>query len=97
MGEINDKVGMEVYQKGLDAYNELLTTMNKLQQENIQLKQDLNYYMNIVTLTKAIELVQEVYDKYLNESPSDPIAIAKRQAIIECISKLEVYLEDLDA
>ena len=70
--------------------------LSKLQKENEQLKQDLKYFIDITTLTKAIELLDTIYDKYLYASPSDTIAEAKRKGIKECMDTLENYLEDLD-
>lgn len=70
--------------------------LSKLQKENEYLKQDLKYFIDITTLTKAIELLNTIYDKYLYASPSDTIAEAKRKGIKECMDTLENYLEDLD-
>lgn len=71
--------------------------VGKIEKENEQLKKELKYFCNIITLTKAIELLDTIYDKYLYASPSDTIAEAKRKGIKECMDTLENYLEDLDA
>jgi len=70
--------------------------IERLATENEQLKKELKHFCNIITLTKAIELLDTIYDKYLYASPSDTIAEAKRKGIKECMDTLENYLEDLD-
>ena len=79
-----------------EGCNIVCDLLNELADENEQLKKELKYFCNIITLTKAIELLNIIYDKYLYASPSDTIAEAKRKGIKECMDTLENYLEDLD-
>ena len=60
-----------------------------------ELKKELAEIYDEATLTKAIKLIDEVYDKYANKSPSDTNAELKRKAIIECSNKLREYREEL--
>ena len=60
-----------------------------------ELKKELAEIYDEATLTKAIKLIDEVYDKYANKSPSDTNAELKRKAIIECSDKLREYREEL--
>ena len=86
----NQGVGDELW------IGEVVDLLNQFNDENERLKQDLKYFIDITTLTKAIELLDTIYDKYLYASPSDTIAEAKRKGIKECMDTLENYLEDLD-
>ena len=76
---------------------ERLSQHVKIYQEvYVQLRRELQSIYDSVTLTKAIKLIDEVYDGYLDAKPSDTSALEKRKAIIECSNKLREFREDIE-
>ena len=63
--------------------------------ENEQLKKELQRMYDVATLNKAIEVLENKYDKMLSEG-SDEIKDAMRHTVLRCIEDLDELKDDLN-
>ena len=76
--------------------NDLLDELNKLSDENEQLKKELQRMYDVATLNKAIEVLENKYDKMLSDG-SDEVKDAMRHTVLRCIEDLDELKDDLTA
>ena len=69
----------------------IVVELNLLSEENDSLKKELHDIYELVTVTKAINVLEKEYDKLL----IDADAYEKRQTILECMGKLDDLRENL--
>lgn len=72
----------------------LVDELNKLWNENEQLKQELQRIYDVATLKKARDIVDKVYDDLLYET-SEKSDYA-RNKVLECLEKLDEFGDDLE-
>lgn len=75
---------------------EVVVELNKLDGENGQLKKELQRMYDVATLNKAIEVLENKYDKMLSDG-SDEIKDAMRHTVLRCIEDLDEFKEDITA
>ena len=76
---------------GIDDCCKLL---NKLNDENKELKRELQRMYDVGTLNKAMDVLEKRYDKMLSDG-SDEIKDAKRMVVLKCIDDLNEFKDDL--
>ena len=67
-----------------------------LEEENEQLKRELQRMYDVATLNKAIEVLENKYDKMLSEG-SDEVKDAMRHTVLRCIEDLDELKDDITA
>ena len=70
--------------------------MNTLYEENEQLKKELQRMYDVATLNKAIEVLENKYDKMLSDG-SDEVKDAMRHTVLRCIEDLDELKDDITA
>lgn len=70
--------------------------LNNLNKENEQLKQQLQRMYDVATLNKAIEVLEDKYDKMLSDG-SDEVKDAMRHTVLKCIEDLDELKDDITA
>jgi predicted nuclease with TOPRIM domain len=70
--------------------------INKLTDENKQLKQQLQRMYDVATLNKAIDVLENKYDKMLSDG-SDEVKDAMRHTVLRCIEDLDELKDDITA
>ena len=70
--------------------------LSKLQKENEQLKKELQRMYDVATLNKAIEVLENKYDKMLSDG-SDEVKDAMRHTVLRCIEDLDELKDDITA
>lgn len=75
---------------------QLVDLLNQLNNENEQLKKELQRMYDVATLNKAIELLENKYDKMLSDG-SDEIKDAMRHTVLRCIEDLDELKDDITA
>lgn len=78
---------------GLDEIVDLLNAFND---DNEQLKKELQRIYDVATLNKAIEVLENKYDKMLYDG-SDEIKDAMRHTVLRCIEDLDELKDDITA
>lgn len=73
----------------------IIEELNRLYDENEQLKRELQNIYNMATLNKAISIIEAKYDNYLYDNDTDCIP-CKRKAYIECLELLDDFRDDLN-
>ena len=68
----------------------------RLEKENEQLKKELQRMYDVATLNKAIEVLENKYDKMLSDG-SDEIKDAMRHTVLRCIEDLDELKDDITA
>lgn len=68
--------------------------LNELADENKQLKSELQKMYDVATLNKAIEVLENKYDKMLSDG-SDEVKDAMRHTVLRCIEDLDELKDDL--
>lgn len=71
-------------------------TLDKVEKENDQLKKELQRMYDVATLNKAIEVLENKYDKMLSDG-SDEIKDAMRHTVLRCIEDLDELKDDITA
>ena len=64
--------------------------------ENEQLKKELQRMYDVATLNKAIEVLENKYDKMLSDG-SDEVKDAMRHTVLRCIEDLDELKDDIIA
>ena len=64
--------------------------------ENEQLKKELQRMYDVATLNKAIEVLENKYDKMLSDG-SDEVKDAMRHTVLRCIEDLDELKDDITA
>lgn len=77
----------------LNLYQQRLDTVEK---ENWQLKKELQRMYDIATLNRAIEVLENKYDKMLSDG-SDEVKDAMRHTVLRCIEDLDELKDDITA
>ena len=87
----------------LDNHDEIVKFMKnqsdkikKLEKENEQLKKELQRMYDVATLNKAIEVLENKYDKMLSDG-SDEVKDAMRHTVLRCIEDLDELKDDITA
>ena len=70
------------------------TNLNRLTEENEQLKKELQRMYDVATLNKAIEVLENKYDKMLSDG-SDEVKDAMRHTVLRCIDDLDELKYDI--
>ena len=70
--------------------------LNELADENEQLKKELQRMYDVATLNKAIEVLENKYDKMLSDG-SDEVKDAMRHTVLRCIEDLDELKDDITA
>ena len=70
--------------------------MRNLVNENNQLKKELQRMYDVATLNKAIEVLENKYDKMLSDG-SDEVKDAMRHTVLRCIEDLDELKDDITA
>ena len=95
-GIVTDNVTGKEYDCEMRIDDELLEFLNKLAEENEQLKQQLQRMYDVATLNKAIEVLENKYDKMLSDG-SDEVKDAMRHTVLRCIEDLDELKDDITA
>lgn len=74
----------------------LCKDMNALNDENEQLKKELQRMYDVATLNKAIEVLENKYDRMLSDG-SDEVKDAMRHTVLRCIEDLDELKDDITA
>lgn len=69
---------------------------NELKKENEELKKELQRMYDVATLNKAINVLEERYDKMLSDGSSE-IKDAMRMIVLKCIEDLDGLKDDITA
>lgn len=72
----------------------IVNRLNELYDENEQLKKELKRMYDVATLNKAIEVLENKYDKMLSDG-SDEVKDAMRHTVLRCIEDLDEFKDDL--
>ena len=75
---------------------EIVDLLNELYEENVELKKELQRMYDVATLNKAIEVLENKYDKMLSDG-SDEIKDAMRHTVLRCIENLDELKDDITA
>ena len=78
------------------SLNEICELLNELNDENEQLKKELQRMYDVATLNKAIEVLENKYDKMLSDG-SDEVKDAMRHTVLRCIEDLDELKDDITA
>ena len=70
--------------------------LNAINEENEQLKKELQRMYDVATLNKAIEVLENKYDKMLSDG-SDEVKDAMRHTVLRCIEDLDELKDDITA
>lgn len=70
--------------------------LSKLQKENDELKKELKRLYDVTTLNKAIEMLENKYDKMLYDG-NDEVKDAMRHTVLRCIEDLDELKDDITA
>ena len=70
--------------------------LNALNDETEQLKKELKRMYDVATLNKAIEVLENKYDKMLSDG-SDEVKDAMRHTVLRCIEDLDELKDDITA
>lgn len=70
--------------------------IRNLKKENEQLKKELQRMYDVATLNKAIEVLENKYDKMLSDG-SDEVKDAMRHTVLRCIEDLDELKDDITA
>ena len=76
--------------------NWLNEQLEKEEKENEQLKKELQRMYDVATLNKAIEVLENKYDKMLSDG-SDEVKDAMRHTVLRCIEDLDELKDDITA
>ena len=68
----------------------------ELHKENVELKKELKRMYDVATLNKAIEVLENKYDKMLSDG-SDEVKDAMRHTVLRCIEDLDELKDDITA
>ena len=82
-----------------DCINEISICIQQrqlLEEENEQLKKELKRLYDVATLNKAIEVLENKYDKMLSDG-SDEVKDAMRHTVLGCIEDLDELKDDITA
>ena len=82
--------------KGVIRLNLYQQTLDRVEKENWQLKKELQRMYDVATLNKAIEVLENKYDKMLSDG-SDEIKDAMRHTVLRCIEDLDELKDDITA
>ena len=88
-----------LYFKGVDHMPNIIDIVvgyNTILEENEQLKKELQRMYDVATLNKAIEVLENKYDKMLSDG-SDEIKDATRMTVLKCIEDLDELKDDITA
>jgi hypothetical protein len=80
----------------LDEFECLVDELNNLNDENEQLKKELQRMYDVATLNKAMEVLENKYDKMLSDG-SDEVKDAMRHTVLQCIEDLDELKDDITA
>ena len=72
------------------------TKIKELSEENEQLKIELQRMYDVATLNKAIEVLENKYDKILSDG-GDEVKDAMRHTVLRCIEDLDELKDDITA
>lgn len=75
---------------------EITDRLNALNNENQTLKKELQRMYDVATLNKAIEVLENKYDKMLSDG-SDEVKDAMRHTVLRCIEDLDELKDDITA
>ncbi len=78
------------------SFMDMFDLLNELHEENEQLKKELQRIYDVATLNKAIEVLENKYDKMLYDG-SDEIKDAMRHTVLRCIEDLDELKDDITA
>ena len=96
--EENEQLRLELdtHKHPLWSTREAERIVNELKQENEQLRKELQRMYDVATLNKAIEVLENKYDKMLSDG-SDEIKDAMRHTVLQCIDDLDELKDDITA
>ena len=81
---------------GADMGIDLNAQITALKQENERLKRELQRIYDVATLNKAIDVLENKYDKMLSDG-SDEVKDAMRHTVLRCIEDLDELKDDITA
>ena len=81
---------------GADMGIDLNAQITALKKENGQLKRELQRIYDVATLNKAIDVLENKYDKMLSDG-SDEVKDAMRHTVLRCIEDLDELKDDITA
>ena len=97
--EENEQLKQQL-QSRINDYDVALKTLQDLTErklkENEKLKKELKRMYDVATLNKAIEVLENKYDKMLYEG-SDEVKDAMRYTVLRCIEDLDELKDDITA
>ena len=87
---------IEKFKEELGQYNRggLVRLLLEMKEENEQLKKELQRMYDVATLNKAIEVLENKYDKMLSDG-SDGVKDAMRHTVLRCIEDLDELKDDM--
>jgi hypothetical protein len=74
--------------------NEAVNKLNELTLENQRLHEELQRIYDIATANRAIQILEEYYDKLLSRG-SDEIKDAERRIVLKCIEQLKGFKDEI--
>ena len=77
-----------------DYVSDTVDLLNRLNDENEQLKQELQRIYNLATLNKAIGVLEDKYDRMLSDG-SDEVKDAMRHTVLKCIEDLDELKDEM--
>jgi hypothetical protein len=89
----------EIDEKYIDEFSlreTLQLELQRVEEENEQLKKELQRMYDVATLNKAIEVLENKYDKMLSDG-SDEVKDAMRHTVLQCIEDLDELKDDITA
>lgn len=99
LNEENEQLKKQFKEQRHEDINELSVIAMKykaIEKENEQLKQELQRMYDVATLNKAIEVLENEYDKMLSDG-SDEVKDAMRHTVLRCIEDLDELKDDITA
>lgn len=78
----------------IDYGDEVCKFLNELHEENQRLKVELQRMYDVATLNKAIEVLENKYDKMLSDG-TDEVKDAMRHTVLRCIEDLDELKDDM--
>ena len=73
----------------------LLDEIEELNNEKEELQQELQHIYNVATVSKTIDILEELYDELLYDGMG-LIEDAKRLTVLRCIEKLREFKESIE-
>lgn len=84
----------KICHKLMDSNHELKAKCALLEQENEELKSELQKVYNIATLKKARDIVNMIYDDLLYETSEE--SDYARNKVLECLKRLDEFGDNLE-